>query len=480
MALLCLNVAAQAQYQVQDHPSVSTGIAFSPLGSRVYFVGGESATGAELWRFNDNLPERLTDIWQGVRSSITGNLKQMPVVNGSVYFPALDKTNGGTILYAYSDAGYLTAIPLSPAGVVEVLDNEVVTIDDTIYFVGRDNNGYLDIYGYQPATGLIAQLTTQHGSAGQMTNYNGLLVFARTTINMGSELGVLDLKNGKSYTYDINAGNSSSFPGSFTVVDNTLYFAATTAAEGRELYSYDPLTGPVRLTDLQPGAANSVAGGVIVHYKGSLVFSAYTNSSERILYQYNLASKAGTQLGAYHGQSAILTSAAVYGGKLFMNIDTSFMFNPESLYIYDGTGLPKIASQLLGGAQYQNVYGLGVCGNKLYFTGATLPNLQGHLVVVTDSTVLGVGEQLVATGIELYPNPATTEAHISFSLRQATKLNVQLADMQGRVVYASAKQYSAGKHEITVPVSELAVGVYMYTVADADGTVLDRGRVVKE
>ena len=69
-----------------------------------------------------------------------------------------------------------------------------------------------------------------------------------------------------------------------------------------------------------------------------------------------------------------------------------------------------------------------------------------------------------------YPNPATTNTNIRFSLAQATDVTIQFMDMSGRT-FNTVKQndLSAGEHIIPVNTAEIPAGDYLYLLHTSGG-----------
>src|SRR5690606_10072770 len=64
--------------------------------------------------------------------------------------------------------------------------------------------------------------------------------------------------------------------------------------------------------------------------------------------------------------------------------------------------------------------------------------------------------------VKLYPNPARSNATIEFDLLAAGKVNVQLFDVQGKLIYQSEQQnLPGGKVVWPLDLSRVAPGQYM-------------------
>jgi ELWxxDGT repeat protein len=370
------------------------------------------------------------------------------------------------------------------------LINNVIDIGGKLYFAGMTQGGHDEIYSYDPVTEKMTQVSSLENVSAdpeifQLTNYNGLLAFTFESPATGRELCVVDPVSKAQFIYDVCPGSTSSYPCSFVAYKDNLYFRAFTSTHGDELYSYNPVTGPQRVTDIAPGPTGSVKDvntfNQIVPYKNGIVFMATANGSSYDLYRYDIYTKQTAVVKTINAVATqgLLAASAEYGGKLYLSLDSGIA-NTNRMYVYDGVNPLYRAGQLVGGADIKGVTNMNVCGNKLVFDASVLPFLDGEVYMLTDSSVLGVDEHGSAGDVVVYPNPANTEAYISLALKQSEKLNIQLTDMQGRIVHTITKQYNAGKQKIALPVQELAAGIYIYSLMNAGGTVLGRGKLTKQ
>lgn len=86
------------------------------------------------------------------------------------------------------------------------------------------------------------------------------------------------------------------------------------------------------------------------------------------------------------------------------------------------------------------------------------------------------------TGVEamnVYPNPATDVAHVVFSVKDATKVSLQVTDAVGRVVYTSDAAYTAGNQVVSIPTAGFSAGLYNITLRSESNTLTQRLSVVK-
>lgn len=79
------------------------------------------------------------------------------------------------------------------------------------------------------------------------------------------------------------------------------------------------------------------------------------------------------------------------------------------------------------------------------------------------------------SNIVTYPNPANNQATISYNLSKLSQVNVQLFDMQGRLVMDLPQGSKAiGEHQLNVDVSALKTGIYFYTLSTEYGTKTEK------
>lgn len=95
-----------------------------------------------------------------------------------------------------------------------------------------------------------------------------------------------------------------------------------------------------------------------------------------------------------------------------------------------------------------------------------------------NTTGIRNNEQLAA--VSVYPNPATTEAHLSLSLKSARKVSVTVSDLSGRVLYQQAEQAMvAGTNNISIPVQQFAAGCYNISVT-GEGIYTNESLIIRK
>ncbi|WP_421751793.1 T9SS type A sorting domain-containing protein [Croceimicrobium sp.] len=74
----------------------------------------------------------------------------------------------------------------------------------------------------------------------------------------------------------------------------------------------------------------------------------------------------------------------------------------------------------------------------------------------------------------LYPNPVSTVLNLDMKSDAAMSLNLEIFDLQGRVVYSSDQNLLEGKNKLELDLSSLKAGQYLLSISDANGTFISR------
>jgi hypothetical protein len=83
-------------------------------------------------------------------------------------------------------------------------------------------------------------------------------------------------------------------------------------------------------------------------------------------------------------------------------------------------------------------------------------------VVILDPTDVNDMRPAI-TMVAVYPNPATTTANFKLTLKRPASIDLEIADMAGRVVARERRiKASIGEHTIPVNTSSLSPGLYVY------------------
>jgi hypothetical protein len=103
-------------------------------------------------------------------------------------------------------------------------------------------------------------------------------------------------------------------------------------------------------------------------------------------------------------------------------------------------------------------YKLAYDGSTIFAQGYDFGYMSGDEFKIG---ITGEDELNVTNSVQMYPNPFTETAYVSFSTSQTETVSVNVYNSIGKLVYTlSNKDYSAGTHTITIDGKELNSGMY--------------------
>lgn len=121
-----------------------------------------------------------------------------------------------------------------------------------------------------------------------------------------------------------------------------------------------------------------------------------------------------------------------------------------------------------GNSTFIKIRGISNYGNMGYIDNITLENSTSISEVINDGT------------IKVYPNPATNEAQLSFTINKTSHVQVHVFDMMGRVVSTIADAtMNAGMHNLNISTANLPAGIYNIKIQTPAGSQTERLTVVK-
>lgn len=94
-------------------------------------------------------------------------------------------------------------------------------------------------------------------------------------------------------------------------------------------------------------------------------------------------------------------------------------------------------------------------------------------------TTTGIEDLGSVTGLNVHPNPATAEVHISFNLLENSEIDIEVFDAIGKLVYSAyAVNVSLGSNDHSIDVSDLNSGLYSVKF-NVDGKSVTRNLIVE-
>jgi len=128
------------------------------------------------------------------------------------------------------------------------------------------------------------------------------------------------------------------------------------------------------------------------------------------------------------------------------------------LSLFSGAALTVLASGFLNPAANSNgaSFGLWVASP----TGGPLTQL---------SKITGIEENTSVEGLNVYPNPASSEVFVEFNLAKNEKTTIRLSDLSGKVLSKSELGGVVGNQRIALNTSDLSRGLYLVEVITSNG-----------
>lgn len=119
--------------------------------------------------------------------------------------------------------------------------------------------------------------------------------------------------------------------------------------------------------------------------------------------------------------------------------------------------------------------------DQAFLIGAWASSL-GQSVVVTEYVLhvvagVGVAELLNLNAFEVaqsYPNPANEMATITFTTPNSAKVQLNVYNMLGGLVYAEGVNSQKGLNKIELETASMTAGLYVYTVSNGEKTITKR------
>ncbi|SDG47947.1 ELWxxDGT repeat protein [Epilithonimonas hungarica] len=402
----------------------STPAEFTKYNGKLYFNANNPNYGTELWATDGTSggTEIVADINPGTASSLPISLLNY---DDKLYFKTLlgvtglysyDSTAGATIVspgmgtasnfllaegkiffrqnskLAYFYQGSITEIdtPVVVNGQMGAVNGKIITGASAS---SATNN--LQLYVYDGTTVSLLKVINPNSTANPQnffysSAYNTLFFTAGSNTS-GFELWKTDgTAEGTVQVKNINAGTSSSFPGSFKQVGNKVFFAANNGTNGNELWMTDGTEeGTVLVKDVNPGS-NASNPNNLTELNGKLYFLASDGSGEARLWESD-GTADGTKLTLELKPgytNFVLGKMEEYNGALYLS---------AKLSVSQGQELYKIDLPTLNVENY-NKKEIGLYPNptsgELFFTGFEkgsyeLYDLNGSLIKKDGNIVNG-------------------------------------------------------------------------------------------
>lgn len=534
VALLSIDLHAAAGFgvpvmieDINPGPASSSPQKLLSLGTRLFFAATDGTSGIEPMVSEGTAASTglLRDLWPGPLSGMqTGCPTCNAIAIGPLaYFSATDDAVGGSELWR-SDGTVLGTQKLYAAASA----SDLVAVGGVIFFAGvptgsstahlftSDGTGPGTVnvnaptflsgqnmaeYGghaYFPASGGgPVELWRSDGSAlgtyvvsaigggsssahpSLLTPVGGRLFFAAYN-GTGPGLCVTDGSlAGTSYLKQVRVGVLETVQGQIVDLDGIALFIGEDAAGGYELWRSDGTpAGTERVKDVFPGTRGGLEGSSLVVMGDAVYFAADDGVHARELWRSD-GTAAGTtmvrdinpQFGAFGPSSP--AGLANVGGTLFFRA-TSGGVSGTQPWISDGTELGTVQLGVVYPGGSSQADGFIEVNGTVYFSAAD--GVHGVELWGVSAATVGVPPRLGpprGTTLSMArPNPVRDETRFAFSLASTQRVQLELLDLQGRVVRILADgEQAAGTNEVALDGRALANGVYLVRLATHDGVL---------
>ena len=257
-------------------------------------VGVRGSDQRELWKFDGNKAQLVSDRFIGARDS---SIDEFVSFRGELYFTA-DDGDTGTELWRYDGTRVSLAADVEP-GANGSRPTGLVVHNDHLMFSAQNGNSYSNLWSFDGTqANLIARFGNPSSSISTGATIGSDFYFGADDGVHGSELWRYDGRD-IHHVADIEPGNVGSFPRNLVAIDETLYFAAQTTDAGREVWKYDGQS--VQMID-DIDALDSWSNPLHLTERGGQLYFSAASSRERFMWEYD---------------GAVLTQMGQGGGPIF-------------------------------------------------------------------------------------------------------------------------------------------------------------------
>jgi len=331
------------------------------FNGKLYFSAYDGGTyGREMWCYDDTsgLSGPVTDINPSGSSSVNN----LVLYNNRIYFSADNPVTGYELYYYDGSNTFLVSDYLTGTG--SLYPSDLTVCADRLFFTGSIGTGdqLLCIDTSHNFTEIIVNPSAD-ASPSNLYSFNNALFFNANASTTGGTEKRLYKYDGALTEISID-GYANPYPVGFTSYNGMLYFSAKTALYGEELWRYDGVSAELT-ADIKPGTDSSLPWGLFV-YKNRLYLSADDgNGDGRELWYYSQEGMGHFNLVPGSDGSYPYDEKCEFNGYMFFTAYTTST-NFE-LWVYRGTGIPEMITDLNPGTSSSQIEEFTVYNNRLYF-----------------------------------------------------------------------------------------------------------------
>ncbi|OSZ79132.1 hypothetical protein CAP35_13025 [Chitinophagaceae bacterium IBVUCB1] len=460
---------------------------FTIYNGKLYFYARNERYQENIWSIEGNgQPVKAISLDTNNFASPGDMEKLMAVVDGKLYYSA--RAYGGFYnLYSYDGVQSKLISNFAGSGVFPIPQN-LTALNNKLYFT-IGGTGVQDLHMYNPANNTLSKLTAiiDSASGGGISNiipYKGkLVVTMNASLSAGNRHMIWEYNPANNTLYTLHKESGLGSFGSnneidyYQIVNDTLFMAEGSSnyapynASGSAFFYY---TGS-GYVQVPPRIQCQYTGNGFRYINGAFFFGGIYKQDTTLCWQ-NL--KAGIDMSVYDNNKQALGVCYWFNKYLetdiFLTYDNNGM-GSYKLWALNGTNSPTLLSEEV------NPYGneaITYNGSMYYCGYDTTGGFEVYKYTNAKLSVQNTNNTKIATNI--YPNPTNDYTTLNINLQQSQTLHISITDAQGRVVYSlPARQYAAQQHSVQLPVGQLAVGVYQYSIYSG-AVLMASGKLVRE
>jgi ELWxxDGT repeat protein len=254
------------------------------FGDLIYFTAYDETNGLELWRTDGTTAE--TEIVLDIRSGgADSSPEDLTVIGDWLYFSA----NDGTGAEPWRTNGTVTERVANINSSGDGGGYGFAGLGEYVYFMANDGSNGWELWRTNGTDTSIVENINPTGDAwpSSMTAFNGYLYFGADDGTNGNELWRTDgTEAGTTLVKDIRSGGRS-YPENFTALGGYLYFGADDGTSGRELWRTNG-TDTVMFADINTtGSSTPSDYSTFTEFNGYLYFDANDGESGAELWRTN-------------------------------------------------------------------------------------------------------------------------------------------------------------------------------------------------
>lgn len=283
---------------------------------------------------------------------------------------------------------------------------------------------------------------------------------------------VADISGSNGFECDNDASGSTATP------QTSGWFSNVTIVGPKSTSSTTINSNYTRALHLRRNSAMKIYNSIFIGYPtGLLIDGTLTEGNAdggSLKFKHNILCNMADTL-------AVTSSSTWNIGNFFYNatFGNDTVYNPSTLMLVDPFNLsapnaqPATGSPVLTGADFTD---LGAWFTPVSYIGALgatdWTSSWTNFDPINTNYVVGIEDDVLSAsaGITVFPNPFNGSAFMNLTLVKDAAVNIEIVDLTGKLVASTGSlNLGAGTHNIELPVSDLAAGMYIARVVTASG-----------